>query len=397
MARLTAKFIENIKPAAARREIPDSGCRGLYLIVQPSGRRAWAVRYRYEGKTRKLTLDNVGLADARRAATTALRELERGNDPAALKFDAEAQAKQAAADRAKDTVDSLAARFIERHAKRHTRPNSWRQTVHVFDDIVLPVWRGRSVHDIERRDVKELVEGVAVNRPIMANRAAAVLSKFFNWCAEHDIIKASPSAGVKLPSKERARERVLSDDEIKALWLACDDISGSAGACIKLLLLTGQRRSEIANLKWNEIDGNLLVLPAERMKGHQAHEVPLSTQAVSILASLPRTGGYIFGASPVNHFDRIKRELDARMQLSVPWVVHDIRRTVASGMARIGVLVPVIEKVLGHRGGTFRGIVGTYQRHSFLPEMTAALERWANHVEGVVSGKSADVVRLGQR
>jgi integrase len=356
MARLTAKFIENIKPAAARREIPDSGCRGLYLIVQPSGRRAWAVRYRYEGKTRKLTLDNVGLADARRAATTALRELERGNDPAALKFDAEAQAKQAAADRAKDTVDSLAARFIERHAKRHTRPNSWRQTVHVFDDIVLPVWRGRSVHDIERRDVKELVEGVAVNRPIMANRAAAVLSKFFNWCAEHDIIKASPSAGVKLPSKERARERVLSDDEIKALWL-----------------------------------------PAERMKGHQAHEVPLSTQAVSILASLPRTGGYIFGASPVNHFDRIKRELDARMQLSVPWVVHDIRRTVASGMARIGVLVPVIEKVLGHRGGTFRGIVGTYQRHSFLPEMTAALERWANHVEGVVSGKSADVVRLGQR
>src|SRR5947208_3418729 len=119
MAKLTTKFIENVKPAVHRREIPDSGCRGLYLVVQPTGRKAWAVRYRFEGTPRKLTLDaGLTLAAARQAATAALRELERGNDPAALKFDAEAKAEKAAADRAGDTVDNLAARFIEQHAKK---------------------------------------------------------------------------------------------------------------------------------------------------------------------------------------------------------------------------------------------------------------------------------------
>jgi len=394
---LTAKSIENIKPGAARREIPDGGCRGLYLIQQPSGRRAWAVRYRFEGKTRKLTLDDVvSLAEARKAATTALRELERGTDPAALKLNTEAQAEKAAAERARDTVDHLATQFIERHAKKNTRLNSWRQTSYIFKNDVLPAWTGRTVHDITRRDVIELLDSIASDRPVMANRAKAVLSRFFNWLCERDIIAASPCAGVKLPAKEKARERVLSDDEIRALWTACDAIGSPAGACIKLLLLTGLRRSEIANLKWSEIDGNLLVLPAERMKGHQAHIVPLSTQAVSIIASLPRIGDYAFGASPINHFDRIKRNLDARMKSSVPWVVHDIRRTVASGMAKIGVLVPVIEKILGHRSGTFRGIIGTYQRHSFLPEMTVAMEKWSDHVERVVSEKSADVLQMAR-
>src|SRR6266436_6298791 len=172
MAKLTTKFIENAKPAAHRREIPDSGCRGLYLIVQPTGRKAWAVRYRFEGTPKKLTLDGrLTLAEARKAATDALHELECGNDPAALKFDAQAKAEKAAADRQRDTVDRLAERFIEQYAKRKTRPKSWQQTEHVFHNIVLPAWRGRTVHDIERRDIRELVEAVAEDRPVMANRA----------------------------------------------------------------------------------------------------------------------------------------------------------------------------------------------------------------------------------
>src|SRR5215471_12912211 len=149
MAKLTTKFIENAKPADVRREIPDSGCRGLYLVVQPSGRKAWAVRYRFGGVTRKLTLDaGLTLAAARKAATDALHELERGNDPAALKFEARAATESAAAARKRDTVDHLAGLFIEQHAKRKTRKNSWRQTEHVFDNIVLPAWRDRTVHDI---------------------------------------------------------------------------------------------------------------------------------------------------------------------------------------------------------------------------------------------------------
>src|SRR5262249_53504214 len=139
MAKLTTKFVENVKPAAVRREIPDSGCRGLYLVVQPTGRKAWAVRYRFQGTPRKLTLDpGLTLAAARKAASDALHELERGNDPAALKFEARAATEAAAADRERDTVQRLAEQFIEKYAKRKTRPSSWRQAEHAFNNIVLP-------------------------------------------------------------------------------------------------------------------------------------------------------------------------------------------------------------------------------------------------------------------
>src|SRR5262245_17211760 len=197
------------------------------------------------------------LAAAREAATKALRELERGNDPAALKFDAQAKAEKAAADRKRDTVEHLAGQFIEQYAKRKTRERSWKQTEHVFHNIVLPAWRGRTVHDIQRRDIRELVEGVAEDRPIMANRALGHLSKWFNWLLDREVINASPCAGIKPPSKEHARERVLSDDEIKALWHACDTIKGSVGPAVKLLLLTGQRCGEVVGMRRSEISGDV--------------------------------------------------------------------------------------------------------------------------------------------
>src|SRR5262249_31859372 len=235
MARaLTAKSVENVKPFAQTREIPDGACRGLYLLVHPTGRKSWAVRYRFQGRTRKLTLDSgLTLAEARTAAAKALQELARGNDPAVLKFDAQEKAEKAAADRQRDTVEQLAEQFIERYAKKNTRPKSWAQTEHVFHNIVLPVWRGRTVHDIKRRDVIDLVEDVATNRPTMATRALAHLSKFSNWLCERDVIPASPTAKIKPPAKEHARDRALSDDEIKALWAACETIGGAAGPAIK--------------------------------------------------------------------------------------------------------------------------------------------------------------------
>jgi integrase len=388
---LTAKAIENLRPGDTRREIPDAGCRGLYLILQPSGRRAWAVRYRFGGKPRKLTLDGVGtLAAARKAATDALHQLEQGRDPAVLKFETKATAERASADRAADTVEQWAAHFIERHAKRKTRQNSWKQTTHVFDDIVLPAWRGRTVHDIKRRDIIEVVEGVAEDRPIMANRTLAALSKFFAWLCERDIITASPCTGVKRPSDEHARDRVLSDDEIHALWLACDAIGGPAGACVKMLLLTGQRRSEVSGMRRVEITGDVWTLSPERTKNGQRHDVPLSEQALAIIESMPVIGDYIFtstGAAPLWHFDRIKRLLDAHVKPETPWVLHDLRRTAASGMAKLGIRLPIIEKVLNHSSGTFRGIVGTYQRHDFAGEKRHALQAWADHVDAIVRGE----------
>src|SRR5262249_54610536 len=195
----------------------------------------------------------------------------------------------------------------------------------------------------------------------MANRTRAAVSRFFSWLCERDIIAASPCVGVKLPSKETARDRVLSDDELRRLWAACEKIGGPAGACVKLLMLTGARRSEITHLRWSEVGNDVLELPAERMKGRISHRIPLSTQAAVILADMPklvpqvpRRDGYVFGRSPINHFDRVKRALDAHMGDVPKWVTHDIRRSVASGMAKIGVPVTTIEKLLAHRSGTFR-------------------------------------------
>jgi integrase len=393
--KLTPISVANAKPTATRREIPDGSCRGLYLVVQPSGRQSWAVRYRIGGKSRKLTLAGFPpLAEARKAAAEALLAVARGKDPAAI----ELGARVAAANRHRDTVDRLAVQFIEQYARRHTGKSYSRQTEGMFRRIILPAWTGRPVHDITRRDVIELLEMVAADRPIMANRTKAVLSKFFGWLAGRDVIPASPCVGVAQPSKERPRDRVLSDDESRRLWLACEALSDPAKAFIRLLILTGQRRGEIAGLRRDEVDGDSLALSAQRMKGRQAHVVPLSVQAAAIIASLPRGGPYVFGKSPVDHFARVKHELDSHMGATPPWVLHDIRRSTASSMAKLGVPVPVIEKILAHRSGTFRGVVGTYQRHSFLPEMAAALQRWADHVEAVARGKpTSKVVRFGRR
>jgi integrase len=189
---------------------------------------------------------------------------------------------------------------------------------------------------------------------------------------------------------------MLSDDELRRLWLACEAIGGPAGICIKLLVLTGQRRGEIAGLRWDEVDGDLLALPAARMKGRAPHVVPLSTQAAALIESMPRNGAEVFGRL-IGNFARLKRALDARMGDAPKWVIHDIRRSAASSMAKLGVALPVIEKILAHRSGTFRGVVGTYQRHSFLPEMAAAMQTWADHVDRLVGGKPAKVVKLRRR
>jgi integrase len=301
--KLTAVSVENAKAGTQRVEIPDGKCQGLYLVIQPSGAKSWAVRYRYAG--RKLTLGpalalergdaepdrdpvldgGLTLAAARKLATDALHKLAKDIDPAQEKRQHKASSEETRAKLAGDTVENLKARFIERYAKRQNR--SWKQTEWIFDKLVLPAWKGRTVHDITKRDVIDLVESIERDRPILANRVLAAVRKWFNWLAARDVINASPCAGVVPPAKEKARDRRLSDGEIKALWSACDKreqdggggIGEPFGSFVRLLLLTGQRRSEVAGIQWSEIDEGkrLWTLPGERTKNKQAHVVPLST------------------------------------------------------------------------------------------------------------------------
>jgi integrase len=402
MARLTIRSVEAMKPRPVRQEIPDSFLPGLYLVVQPSGGKGWAVRYRHQGVPRKLTLGShpaLGLKDARELGAKALRAVAEGRDPAREKI----AARTAKA----DSVERVVEEFLERHVKRSNRPRTAQETERLLRQHVLPRWRGRMVHDITRRDVLDVLDRVVDGgAPIAANRVFAAIRKFFNWCVARDIIAASPCAGVKPPTAERARDRVLSDDELRLVWQAADKIGGTFGPLVKLLALLGQRRDEVARMRHAELDlkSRLWTLAPARVKNNQPHEVPLSTAALAVLESIPRVAGSPFvltngGAAPASGYSKGKRRIDALLPADMPpWRLHDLRRTCASGLARLGINLPTIEKALNHTSHSFAGIVRVYQKHSFADEKRQALEAWGRHIGSLISGKPAKVLRLrGQR
>src|SRR5262245_58489848 len=330
---LTAKSIENAKADVARREIPDRACRGLYLVVQPSGLKSWACRYRVARKPVKLTLGSypaVSLAEARQLAAAALVDVARGTDPAAVKREAKQEAKA-------DTVEQLAGQFLEQHAKRKTRESSWKAVEATFKREVLPAWGSRPIIDIRRRDIADLVEAIAVTRPIQANRTLAHLSRFFKWCAGRDYIAGSPCIGVERPGAEVARNRCLNDDELRAFWAGTGHLPAPWGGVYRLLVLSGARREEVCQLPWSEIDlqHRLWTLPAQRNKAGVDLVRPLGPMAWSIIAAQPAGGNggeYVFPRSR-SRFDAAKKQLDQAMAVT-DWVVHDLRRVARSLLSR---------------------------------------------------------------
>lgn len=380
---LTVRTVESIKPGLVRKEIPDRHLPGLYLQVQPSGARSWAVRYRVGGRNRKLTLGAfpaIDLKTARTLASKALRAVAEGRDPG--------KEKSAARHEGPDTVEAVATQFVELHCRRANRPGTLEATKRQLDLHVLPRWRNRLVKDITRRDVLDLLDGVvAGGRPVAANRVLAAIRKMFSWAMGRDIIASSPCAGVRPPSSETSRDRVLSDAELCNIWLAADRLGGPFAALVQLLLLTGQRRDEVARMTWSEVDleARLWTLPAARTKNGRLHEIPLSEPAIAILTALPRIGDSFVitndGETAASNYGKNKQRLDALLPGDTPsWWLHDLRRTTASGMARLGINLPTIEKILNHASGSFGGIVGVYQRHDFAQEKRSALEAWGRHV-----------------
>jgi integrase len=368
MARLTTKGIEAAAPTQTRREIPDDLLPGLNLIVQPSGAKSWAVRYRLHGRSHKHTIGRHPVFDlkaAREAGTKALRAVAEGRSP---------QAQRA------DSVDAAVAQFVERHARRHYRPRPLQETERLLNRHVLARWRSRRLDSITRGDVRALLDSVSA--PIMANRLHNLVSKLFNWAVSADLLTSSPVAGIKKPYAEKSRDRVLTDTELRTAWLAAEAIGYPFGPLIQVLILAGQRRGEVAGMRWDEIVGDLWTLPKERTKNGKLHTVPLSSQAMAVISSAPRFCEFVFsanGKAPVSGFSRPKRLIGVD-----GWRLHDLRRTAASGMARLGIGLPVIEKILNHFSGAFAGIVGVYQRHEFSEEKRAALQQWADHVERLV-------------
>lgn len=394
---LTARNVEAYKPRAKAKEYPDGLWSGLYLLVQPSGHKSFVVRYRHHGRSRKYTIGSypaIDLKAARELASKALRAVAEGRDP-------QHEKKLLRSARA-DTFGAVAELFLERHGRAH-RKRTRETYTSMLSKHVLPRWGARPAAEITRRDVVALLDEIVDGgSPISANRTYAVIRKIFSWAVTRDIVATSPCVGVRAPTREISRDRVLPDTELRNVWLAADKLGGPYGALVKLLILTGQRRNEIAQARLSEFDleSRLWTVPSERSKNHKAHVVPLSAPAVALLKALPRVGDNEFvlttnGRVPAAGFGKHKARLDALLPADMSrWVVHDIRRSVATGLARIGVDVPTIEKVLNHVGGTFAGVVGVYQRHDYVEEMRRALNRWGEHVERLVGGEPPKVVAL---
>jgi integrase len=232
------------------------------------------------------------------------------------------------------------------------------------------------------------------------------LRTMFTFLLERRRVKANPCLGVASPEAPKARDRVLTDDEVVCFWAATETLSKPFCQTLRVLLLTGARLNEVASMKRDELstDGLTWHLPAERSKNGLAHTVPLAPMVREILSKVDKIAGsdFVFtstGKVPVAGFGKIKPQLDAAMKGVPHWRLHDLRRTCVTGMAELGIRPDVIELAVNHRSGSSRrGVAGIYNRSELLPERKVALERWAAHVERLVSGRPADkVVPLGRR
>jgi integrase len=241
------------------------------------------------------------------------------------------------------------------------------------------------VKEVRKRDVITLLDRVRERgAPIMANRVMAAVRTFFNWCIGRGILELSPCSGIAAPAREQARHRILSDEELAGVLTAAREIAFPFGSIVEALALTGQRRDEVGRMTWGDLNvpRQIWVIPGEHAKNGKPHLVHLSAPMRSLLRATPRTGDIVFSADGQTLFQgysKAKVRLDRLSRVS-HWTLHDLRRTVVSGMARLGVAPHVADKILNHQGGTISGVAAVYQRHEFLKERQDALRLWGEHV-----------------
>jgi integrase len=379
---LTDAAVKRLRaPATGQVDHFDQGFPGLALRVSYGGRKAWTYHYRFGGKLKRLGLGTypaLSLAEARAAWRKAKEARDAGKDPAV-----ERKRETGATD-----FEGVLAEWLKRDQADNRSHDDVKR---IIDKDATPAWKGRSVTDIGRRDVLDVIDAV-VDRgaPVGARRLHSHLHRFFRWCVGRGIIASNPMADMPKPGSETKRERVLSDAELKGIWTACSTLGWPFGSAIQLLILTGARRSEIGDLRWSEIVETKICLSGDRTKTGAPHSIPLSMAAQVVIQRVPiiANSGLVFttnGKTPISGWSKAKASL--KVEGSTPWTIHDIRRTVATGLQRLGINLQTIEAVLGHTSGSRSGVVGVYQRHSFDAEKRAALEAWGAHIMALVEGK----------
>lgn len=391
-----AKIRAITKPDKGQVEVRDKSVPGLRIRVGSSGARAFVLRKTVAGRYRNITLgrycERFGLAEARKKARQLISDIEFSADPATA-------LPSPVRRRAVPTVRSLWPDY--RAAKSHLR--TIREVERVFERHILPTFGDRAADKITRGEITRFIDEIARDTPVMARNVLGYFSAFYSWALPRlDDLPGNPCRDAGRPPAPKPRERVLNDSEIAALWHVLGREKAPFGPAIKLLLLTGQRRNEVFDADRCEFDlaARLWTIPGERAKNGATHLVPLSPAAVSIVKELlateksekllPARGNW--DASPSGFskaMRRIREELEAELgHAAAHWTLHDLRRTMATGLQRLGVRLEVTEAVLNHLSGSRSGIVGVYQRHNYFDEKRAALCAWAREVKRLSQRKA---------
>jgi integrase len=389
--RLTKSAIDALPTPSSDLVYWDVGFPGFGVKVTPKGRKVFVVLYRTGGagsKVRKYTIGPYGrvtLHQARVAAQRVFAAKVEGRDPAAEKREAK---RRVVVDRVEDLLES----FI---TQRLSQNRSAGEVARLLRREVGKAWTGKSIHEISKRDVVEVISAVEQRgAPVAANKTLKSIKMFLRWCVGRAVLDQSPAEGVPVPTKEIARDRVLDDHELAQVIIAARNIGGPYGGVVELLALTGQRREEVARLAWQELDlqQRVWTIPKSRTKNAKAHVVHLSEQSIDVLKRANRQGPLVFsllGTKPFQEFSKAKSVLDQLSGVN-GWRLHDVRRTCVSGMARLGVAPHVADKILNHTSGTISGVAAVYQRHDFLAERQAALDLWGAHIGQLLGEISHD-------
>lgn len=401
MKKLTDARVKSLKPTD--RQYVIGGGDGFGVRVSPGGAKAFVLQYRFEGKNRLLTIGkypNISLSNAHLKAAQARDKISQGVDPGEEKIQRRNAYKGA------HTVESLAHEYIERWAK--IRKKTWKEDERCLNREIIPAIGNKKAQGVKRRDLILLVEDIRDGRrdkgepaPAMANRTLNVLTRLFNWALEVDIIQTSPAVGLRLPAPKGKRDRYLTDDEIKNFWIKLDEtaLPEHVELAMRLILVTGQRRGEVAGAEWKELNANRWVIPKDKTKSDRAHTVPLSPVALSIL-------GQVKKLSPDSEylFPAIKGEGSMDPRLITRWCrkiqdelgiekfnPHDLRRTCATGLGALGVDRFTIGKILNHSDS---GVTGVYDVHEYFEQKKKALDKWARHLNNLIEGRPGKIISI---
>jgi len=383
--KLTIKTTDALRLAPGERDKIwfDDDIAGWGLRVRDGGKRVWVFQYAIGGRTRRLTFGAypaMSVPSARAQAERLHAQTKLGRDPAQEKADAEM--------RAGETFGDCLGLFLRhRRAQGKLRPTTLQETERHLN-VNLRALHAIRIDRLDRRVIAAELGRLTERGPVQANRARASVVRFLNWCAGEGYIDSNPAQFVN-KNPERRRDRLLSMDELVRIWHALP--SGDFGDILRLLILLGQRRDEIADLEWKEVDlgRGVIALPAAKMKNHRSHVVHLGSTAIAILQARNHSErSLVFGTGHggFSGWTQAKVRLDTALHRMEPWVIHDLRRAVATHMNEIGVAPHIVEAVLGHVSGSKGGVAGVYNLAAYEPDKRTAVLRWDEHLMAAIGG-----------